>query len=175
MTGPLPASVARLPTHSVWLLAAAMAIGALALDQATKWVIVSFVMDPPRIITVLPFFNLMLGFNRGVSFGFLGGVFANSPWILVLISSAIVALMLIFLIRSPGTLEAIGIGSIIGGALGNMLDRMRLGAVVDFLDLHAAGWHWPAFNTADITITVGAAALMLSGLRARPTATPRSS
>ena len=137
---------------------------ALLLDQLSKWLIVAVVMQPPRQIEVLPFFNLVLTYNRGISFGLFGG---NSPWqpyILAGLSLVIVVGLLFWLTRQSNLGAALGIGLIVGGALGNVVDRMLHPGVIDFLDFHAAGWHWPAFNVADSAIFVGVAMLLLDGL-----------
>ncbi|KAA0576223.1 signal peptidase II [Azospirillum sp. B21] len=139
------------------LLAATFAV---ALDQGSKWAIIEHVMNPPRLIEVTPFFNLTLGFNRGVSFGLFGDG-AVGPWLLSGLALTIVALLLAWAMRSISQSEAAALGAIIGGALGNVIDRVRQGAVTDFLDLHAFGWHWPAFNLADAAIFCGVAMLLL--------------
>ena len=136
----------------------------LVLDQATKWWILSLVMQPPRSIAVTPFFNLVLVWNRGVTFGLFDGNSQIGPWLLVALSLAIVAGLVVWLRRVEGVWPVYAIGLIIGGAIGNAVDRLRLGAVVDFLDLYAAGYHWPAFNLADSAIVVGVAVLIIDGL-----------
>ncbi|HEX5093876.1 MAG TPA: signal peptidase II, partial [Burkholderiales bacterium] len=107
-------------------------------------------------------------YNRGAAFSFL----ASAPgWQtaffsgIALVASAVVSWMLL---RAPQRrLQASGLALILGGALGNLWDRLRWGAVADFLDFHAFGWHWPAFNAADSAITVGAALLIAEGFRRR--------
>ncbi len=141
-----------------------LAAAVMGLDQATKWWIVEVVMQPPRVIPVTPFFNLVIGWNRGVSFGLFGGDSGLNSWILVLIALAIVVMLLLWLRRAETPWMAAAIGLIIGGALGNVIDRLVAGAVADFLDFHLAGYHWPAFNVADTAIAVGAAALILDSL-----------
>lgn len=137
----------------------------LALDQATKWLILTKVMDPPRIIAVTDFFNLVLVWNRGISFGLLGGSSGWQPWLLAAFGTVVAGGLLVWLHRaSLGRLPSVGVGLIVGGALGNVIDRLRFGAVVDFLDFHLGGWHWPAFNVADTAITIGVAALVLDAI-----------
>ncbi len=133
-------------------------------DQATKWWIVAVVMQVPRIIPLTPFFNLVMGWNRGVSFGLFDGDSAINVWILPLVALAIVVALVVWLRRVQGVWLAFAIGLVIGGALGNVVDRLRFGAVADFLDFHVAGYHWPAFNLADTGITVGVAMLVLDSL-----------
>ncbi|QQP89502.1 signal peptidase II [Skermanella rosea] len=144
----------------LWL-ALAIALLAAAADQASKRVILEHVMDPPRLIEVTPFFNLTLGFNRGVSFGMLSSDEALGPWLLVGLTLGIVAALIVWARRVGSRIEAAAIGGVIGGAIGNVIDRVRQGAVTDFLDFHALGWHWPAFNLADAAIFCGVAALLL--------------
>lgn len=136
----------------------------IVLDQATKWWIMAVVMQPPRIIPVTPFFNLVMGWNRGISFGLFDGDSALNVWILPLVALAIVAALVVWLRRVQGAWLASAIGLVIGGAIGNVVDRLRFGAVADFLDFHVAGYHWPAFNAADSGITVGVAMLVLDSL-----------
>ena len=124
-----------------------------ALDQLSKWVMLDIVMDPPRVIPVTPFFNLVMVWNRGVSFGFLGQESSHwLPWLLTALALAIMVALGWWLRRAES--------KVMGGALGNVIDRLRFGAVADFIDVHAAGFHWPAFNVADSAITVGAALIL---------------
>lgn len=141
-----------------------VAIVVIVFDQATKWWIMAMVMQPPRIIPVTPFFNLVMGWNRGISFGLFDGDSAVNVWILPLVALAIVAALVAWLRRVQGVWLASAIGLVIGGALGNVVDRLRFGAVADFLDFHVAGYHWPAFNVADSGITVGVTMLVLDSL-----------
>ena len=136
-----------------------------ALDQLSKWMILEIVMQPPRIIPVTPFFNLVLVWNRGVSFGFLGQQSSEwLPWLLTALALAIVVALVWWLRRVTSGLMVLAISLVVGGALGNVVDRLRFGAVVDFLDFHAAGVHWPAFNAADSAITVGAAIILYDAI-----------
>ena len=89
-----------------------------------------------------------------------------APWLLSGLALAVVIGLLFWLRRSEHAMMAIGLGLVIGGALGNVIDRVRYGAVVDFLDFHLAGWHWPAFNLADAGICVGAGLIVVDGLLA---------
>ena len=136
----------------------------LLVDWLTKWWIVSTVMQPPRIIEVTPFFNLVMGWNFGISFGFLNSTPALSEWLLPMVVVVITGALGVWLYRTDRLRPALSLGLIIGGALGNLVDRLRFGAVADFLDFHAFGVHWPAFNIADSAITVGAVVLILDSL-----------
>lgn len=136
-------------------------------DQVSKWWILTRVMTPPRLIEITSFFNLGLGWNRGISFGMFGGGMMP-PWGLALLSAVIVIGLGIWMWRAEQRVIVIGIGMIIGGAVGNVVDRLQYGAVADFLDFHVMGYHWPTFNVADIAISVGAAVLVLDSLFASP-------
>jgi signal peptidase II len=138
----------------------------LVLDQLTKWVALDLLDLGAQPIVVTPFLNLVMVWNRGVSFGMLDSVGTLAPWLLSALALAVVAGLLFWLRRSEHALMAIGLGLVIGGALGNVIDRVRYGAVIDFLDFHVAGWHWPAFNLADAGICVGAGLIVVDGLLA---------
>ena len=144
-----------------------LAAAVIVLDQLSKWWILAL-MDPPREIAVTPFFNLVLAWNRGVSFSLFHSEAGHAPYILSAVALAVVAGLLWWLGRAERTLPILGIGLVVGGAIGNVIDRLRFGAVVDFLDIHAAGWHWPAFNLADSAITLGVAGLVVDGLFGAP-------
>lgn len=154
-----PGNLASKRSHC-WL-ALSIAILAAVADQASKWTILERVMNPPRVIEVTSFFNLTLGFNRGVSFGLFSSDEAIGRWLLVGVALAIVSGLAAWAWRSESRTEAAAIGGIIGGAVGNVVDRVRQEAVTDFLDFHALGWHWPAFNLADTAIFCGVAILIL--------------
>lgn len=133
-------------------------------DQYTKWLIVEKVMQPARTIYFNDYFNLVLAWNNGISFG----LFNNDNDINALIFSLIASAIVIFLIRLLYKAEtrklALGLGLIIGGAIGNVIDRYIYGAVIDFLDVHIKEYHWPAFNVADSCITLGAILLLIDSL-----------
>jgi signal peptidase II len=134
-------------------------------DQLTKaWLYDYLVRGGRRAVVVLPFFNLVTVWNHGVSFGMFNSGAGASSWAFVGLALAIVAALAVWVIRAERMLPAVALGLVIGGAIGNVIDRVRLGAVFDFLDFHAAGWHWPAFNVADSAITVGVALLLLDSL-----------
>ena len=141
-----------------------VALPVVVLDQLTKWWVLADLMNPPAAIEVTPFFNLVLVWNRGVSFGLFDN---DSPWGPVLLAGlalAISVVLLVWLTRAGSRLSAIAIGIVLGGAIGNVIDRVRFGAVVDFLDFHALGYHWPAFNVADSAISIGVGLLLYDGL-----------
>jgi signal peptidase II len=150
----------------VWL-GITVAAATIVLDQLTKWWIVADVMNPMRILEIAPFFNVVLVMNRGASFGLLGGGGDWAPWALVALAAVIVTGLGIWLARTPSRWIGAAVGLVIGGAIGNVIDRLRLGAVIDFLDFHAGDLHWPAFNLADSAITVGVAILLVDALIGR--------
>lgn len=131
------------------------AVVSLAMDLGAKWLIAAVVMNPPRVIPVMPSFNLVLGYNRGIAFGIFASELSIAPLLLTLAALAIVVFLTIWMWRTENPLEAIGSGAIIGGALGNVIDRLHDGAVTDFLDFYAGTYHWPAFNLADTAIFLG--------------------
>ncbi len=141
-----------------------LAIISIALDQATKGWILEDVMNPPRVIEITSNFNLVLAWNRGVSFGLFNQDSAYGPHILTGVALAIALGLSIWLWKSTTHWTAWALGLVIGGAIGNVIDRIQYGAVVDFLDFHAFGYHWPAFNVADTAICVGAGLLILESL-----------
>ena len=137
-------------------------------DQLTKWWMLAEVLDPPNTILLTPFLNVVLVLNRGVSFGMFGTAPDWMPLALVVISLAISVALALWMRLAKERLLAAGLGLVVGGALGNVVDRIRFGAVVDFLDLHWADWHWPAFNVADAAITLGVVLLLLDALKSTP-------
>jgi len=136
----------------------------LAVDQASKWYMLLSVMQPPRVIPVSSFFNLVSVWNRGVSFGMFDSDSPYSSWILSALAIAIVIFLINWLRKSEQKHVSFAIGLIIGGAIGNVIDRSIHGAVFDFLDIFVGRYHWPAFNVADSGITVGAVILVLDSL-----------
>lgn len=141
-----------------WLL---LAGGIIAVDQITKlWVLGSFFLHEQRAVT--EFFNLVLVFNSGAAFSFLAGAGGWQKWFFVGLALVISA-WLLSMLRQHTTerLLPTALSLVLGGALGNVIDRLRFGAVVDFLDFHIAGWHWPAFNVADSAITIGVGLMLL--------------
>jgi signal peptidase II len=132
-------------------------------DQLTKWLVLSR-FAPGERMELTGFFNLVLVFNKGAAFSFLAG---QSGWQTPLLAgfALLAAFVVGFLIHRNKNklLMSTGLALVLGGALGNVIDRVRFGHVVDFVDLHALGWHWPAFNVADSAITIGALLLIYEG------------
>lgn len=142
-------------------IAMAMAVVAVVADQVSKWTMLTHILTPTDIIPVTPFVNLRLGFNTGVSFGLLSGHMTLPPYLLAGFALLVALVLLGWGARMPNRPLALAAGAMAGGAIGNAVDRIRQGAVTDFLDLHVFGWHWPTFNLADILIVGGAAAIAI--------------
>jgi signal peptidase II len=147
----------------------ATAVVVVVLDQLSKTAVLAFFADRAfgdrEMVT--PFFNLSLTYNRGISFGLFNGGAGLNALVFSFAAAVIVAVLAFWLSRATTPFLAVAIGLIIGGAVGNVIDRLRLGAVVDFLDFHVGSLHWPAFNLADSAICVGVAALLVDGLLLR--------
>ena len=141
-----------------------VAAGVLILDQVSKWAILDLFAEGSRVIDVTPFFNVLLVWNRGISFGMFGASGETGAWVLSGLAIVIAVFLSVWLARAETRFIALSLALIIGGAIGNVIDRVRFGAVVDFLDFYILGYHWPAFNVADSAIVVGAAALILESL-----------
>jgi signal peptidase II len=145
---------------------AALATGLLLLDQASKWW--AFTHLESQIKEITPFFNLVLVWNNGVSFGMFQSGHAAGPYILSVLALLIMAMLGLWLRRTARALPFMAICAVMAGAAGNVIDRVRFRAVIDFLDFHAFGYHWPAFNVADCCVVVGIAFLLLDGLFFEP-------
>jgi signal peptidase II len=144
-----------------WLLLSGVVV---VLDQASKYLAVAKLTGNPPV-EVTSFFNLVLVYNRGAAFSFLAGAGGWQRELFTGIALVASAWIIWLLYRHPQqTLFSLALALVLGGAIGNVIDRVMIGAVVDFLDFHAFGWHWPAFNVADSAITCGAALLIWDGL-----------
>jgi signal peptidase II len=151
-------------TARAFAIAGGLIVAVTLFDQASKSFVIDYFMRQPQAIAVTGFFNLALSFNTGISFGIFRGGADWVRWVLILAGFGIMAVLLDWLRREPGRTLSLAIGLICGGALGNIIDRIRLGAVVDFLDFYLGAWHWPAFNFADTAIVLGVLGLILDGL-----------
>lgn len=138
-----------------------LALVVVLIDQLTKlWVFNNFV--PSESVSVTPFFNLVLVFNPGAAFSFLAEHTGWQRWFFSVIALGITLWILWQLRTAPSrTWLSVALALIMGGALGNLIDRLWLGMVIDFIDVHAGGWHWPAFNIADSAVCVGAVLYVL--------------
>jgi signal peptidase II len=148
-------------------LGGVVALAVVPVDQIVKAVVLSYSARPdvdPRPLT--PFLDLALHWNRGISFSLFARDSAFGQIALVALTLAVTGLLILWLFRSRSALPAAGLGLIIGGALGNAIDRVAHGAVVDYLDLHAFGRHFFVFNVADAAINIGVALLILDLLLA---------
>lgn len=146
-----------------WLWLSALVI---VLDQVSKHLILgSFELG--QFVPVLPVLNLTLVFNKGAAFGFLNISSDWQVWVFGAIAVVVSGVILSILIRSKNYSRslAIGLSLILGGALGNLIDRIVHGHVIDFIDFHVGTWHWPSFNIADSAIFIGAAILILFSFR----------
>ena len=136
-----------------WYVLAAVVI---VLDQISKQIVLANIAYG-ETITVAPFWNWVLTFNRGAAFSFLASEDGWQRWFFTVLALGVSG-WIVFMLRQHPTqkLLSFALALIMGGALGNVIDRVRFGAVVDFVQWHAAGYYWPAFNVADSAITVGA-------------------
>ena len=137
----------------------------VVLDQLSKfWMLASF--DEYEVLTVWPVFNLTLVFNTGAAFSFLSDAGGWQRWFFVAIGVVVSAVMVVWLgkLQARERLTAYGLAFVIGGAIGNLIDRVWLGKVVDFLQWHWQDWYWPSFNLADSAITLGVVLLLIDGL-----------
>ena len=154
-----------------------VAAGILVSDQLSKWWILEVARLPEvgqiPLLDAGPFsLDLTMVWNRGVTFGLFAG---EGPWHhlgLALVAAAIVAFLIRWMARAENRLTAIALGAVAGGAIGNVIDRLRFGAVVDFVHVHVAGWSWYVFNIADAAIVCGVVALIADALL-RPRPAPR--
>nr|VFK21665.1 MAG: signal peptidase II . Aspartic peptidase. MEROPS family A08 [Candidatus Kentron sp. LFY] len=141
-----------------WLMLAGIVV---ILDQGAKY-LATTMLELHTPVSILPFFNLTLTYNSGAAFSFLSGAGGWQRWLFVGLS-IIVSAILIYWLRGVPRGEVrlpVALALVLGGALGNLWDRLAFGAVTDFIDLHYHGWHWPTFNVADSAITVGALVLL---------------
>lgn len=170
-----PAKAARPPLPPQDRLRRNRAIGYLlallvfVFDQATKWVVTyPLQLQQRRVIDLFPFFDLRWVENRGVSMGFLSAADDAGRWLLVALTAAIAAFVAAWLWREKRRDDAVALALILGGALGNIVDRVRYGYVVDFADLHIGDWRpFLVFNVADAAITIGVLLLLVRALLMR--------
>ncbi len=151
------------PTMARWLWLSMLVI---VLDQATKW-LAAAMLDPYRPLPLVPLLNLTLMYNKGAAFGFLAGTGDWQRWFFACFAIVVSVVLVIWLLRlgPRERLMAAAISLIAGGAVGNLIDRVLTGRVVDFIDLYVGDWHWPAFNVADSAIISGVVLLLIGNLR----------
>ena len=148
-----------------WLKWFALAATILLLDQLTKlWIMAEFSLGQSLYVNGI--FNLVRAHNEGAAFSFLSDAGGWQRWLFSGISIVVSFIIAVWLTRLPRqrVLEALALSLILGGALGNLYDRLTLGYVVDFLDFHWGNWHFAAFNVADMAISVGAVLIIVDGL-----------
>ena len=141
-----------------------LAVITVVLDQFTKALVLAF-LEPYQAVEWAPFLSCVLVFNTGISFGLFAGETALLRWVLIGLALAVSVLLTSWLYKEKRLRVASALGLILGGAIGNVVDRIFRHAVVDFLDFHIGGWHWPAFNLADSAITVGVVLYVFTSLR----------
>ena len=150
------------------MLGAFAALVVLIADQVSKWWVVD-VLHLPQVgqIVLLPVLNFTMVWNRGVTFGLLTSFGRSSYLLLAAVALAVVIALVVWLRRAESLLVAISLGAIVGGALANVIDRLRFGAVIDFIHAHIGDWSWYVFNLADAAIVCGVAALVIDSLLPR--------
>ena len=139
----------------------------VVIDQVTKlWIRATFAEY--EVLVVWPVFNLTLVYNTGAAFSFLSDAGGWQRWFFIVLGVVVVAVMVVWIsrLRAGEGLTGVGLALVVGGAIGNIIDRVWLGKVVDFLQWHWEGWYWPSFNAADSAITLGVALLLIDGFRA---------
>jgi signal peptidase II len=152
-----------MPSAGRWYVLAGVVI---VLDQLSKWVVLKNI-GFGETIYVAPFWNWVLAFNPGAAFSFLADQPGWQRWLFSALALAVSGWLAIMLRQHPQQkLLSLALSLVMGGALGNVIDRIRFGAVVDFIQWHAAGYYWPAFNIADSAITIGAVLLVIEQLTA---------
>ena len=164
MSGAAPSlGTAAQPANLRWLWLSGLV---LALDQATKQAAMRLLLER-EVESVLPGFNLTLVFNPGAAFSFLGSASGWQRWFLSVVALGVSAVLVVLLRNARPCPKRLGAGYalVLGGAIGNVVDRLYLGVVVDFVDLYFGRYHWPAFNVADSAICIGALLLALHALR----------
>jgi signal peptidase II len=150
-----------------WLWLAGIIIIA---DQISKWIVLA-TLRPGDSIYVAPFFNWVLTFNAGAAFSFLSDAGGWQRWFFTVLALGVSVWIVSMLRQHTGEFRlSLALTLILGGALGNVIDRIRFGAVVDFVQWHAAGFYWPAFNVADSAITIGAVLMVWDQFATKPPA-----
>jgi signal peptidase II len=163
------AKVKHVPARNIstWLTLAGVII---VLDQISKWIVLG-ALQPGDSLYVAPFFNWVLTFNSGAAFSFLSDAGGWQRWFFTVLALGVSVWIVSMLRRHTSEFRlSLALTLVLGGALGNVIDRIRFGAVVDFIQWHVAGYYWPAFNVADSAITVGAILLAWDQLMTKPAA-----
>jgi signal peptidase II len=154
----------RKPGDARWTRWLLLSLAVIVLDLATKASVVR-AFRPGETLVIAPWFNLVLAYNEGAAFSFLADAGGWQRWFFLVLSLAISAAIVVMLRRQRArVMTSLALALVLGGALGNAWDRVSVGRVVDFIQLHAAGYYWPAFNVADSAICVGVVLLLLENL-----------
>ncbi|MBR4860219.1 MAG: signal peptidase II [Alphaproteobacteria bacterium] len=132
--------------------------------SGSAWDVVPF---PYMMTNVFDFFNIVFTWNPGTSFSMFRALGESAPLVMIVAISFVIGGILYYLFARAKKYEIVPLALVCGGALGNLVDRIRFGAVIDFLDFHVGGWHWPAFNVADVCIVVGVGLYLLNMYLAR--------
>lgn len=152
-----------------WLYLAATIV---LVDQLSKWLVLAW-LQPGDVVYVAPFFNWVLTFNPGAAFSFLSDASGWQRWFFTALALAVAAWIVFVLPRHSSDFRlSLALTLILGGAIGNVIDRLRFGAVVDFIQWHVTGLYWPAFNVADSALCIGAALIVWDQFTSRPTHRP---
>jgi len=142
----------------------ALSAAVVLADQITKWAVLANFAYGERL-QITGFLNLVLVYNKGAAFSMFADASGWQTPLLIVFALVAAGVVGYLIVKNPHKrLLCLGLALILAGAVGNLIDRLRYGHVVDFLDFHAMGWHWPAFNVADSAITIGAVLLILEGL-----------
>ena len=149
------------------LLGLSIALAAVLLDQLSKYYILNEILGQGAVIVISPVFNLVRAWNTGVSFSMFNNYGSLGAILLSGVALVIVGFLFYWLKNETSRLAQVALGMIIGGAVGNVIDRVRLGAVFDFLDFHIGTHHWPAFNVADSFICIGAVLIIVHSIWAK--------
>jgi len=154
------------PAMARWLWLSLLVV---VLDQATKWVAVGL-LDPFRPVPLVPLLNFTLMYNEGAAFSFLASAGGWQRWFFAVFALVMTVVLVVWLLRLKPheRVTAMALSLVVGGAIGNLIDRVLTGRVVDFIDFYVGDWHWPAFNIADSAISAGVVLLLLTSLRSEP-------
>ncbi len=141
----------------------------IGLDQVTKWLMVSW-LALYETVAIMPYFNLTMAHNHGAAFSFLAQAGGWQRWFFTVLALVISTVLVVWLtkLKPEAKLEAISLSLVIGGAIGNVIDRIYYGYVIDFLDIYIGSSHWPAFNVADSAICIGAVLLIIDSIKSEP-------
>ena len=152
------------PTMARWLWLSLLIV---ILDQATKW-LAEALLVPFQPVPLMPLLNLTLMYNEGAAFSFLANAGGWQRWLFAGFALVMTAVLTVWLLRldKGDRVTAVTLSLIIGGAIGNLIDRVQTGRVVDFIDFYVGSWHWPAFNVADSAISIGIVFLLITSFRA---------